>query len=105
MKMITAIVNKEDSSAVCHALTKNGFSVTKLPTQGGFLMAGNMDAAGFGTDDEKVDQCLELIASCAKQRTGSGAQHSQLWHWRYNGISAGSDGGRRNHFRHQCRAL
>ena len=64
MKMITAIVNKEDSSAVCHALTKNGFSVTKLPTQGGFLMAGNMTLL-IGTDDEKVDQCLELIASCA----------------------------------------
>ena len=56
MKMITAIVNKEDSSAVCHALTKN------------FLMAGNMTLL-IGTDDEKVDQCLELIASCAKQRT------------------------------------
>ena len=68
MKMITAIVNKEDSSAVCHALTKNGFSVTKLPTQGGFLMAGNITLL-IGTDDEKVDQCLELIASCAKQRT------------------------------------
>ena len=103
MKMITAIVNKEDSSAVCHALTKNGFSVTKLPTQGGFLMAGNMTLL-IGTDDEKVDQCLELIASCAKQRTEV-VPSSQLWHWRYNGISAGSDGGRRNHFRHQCRAL
>ena len=32
------------------------------------LMAGNMTLL-IGTDDEKVDQCLELIASCAKQRT------------------------------------
>ena len=64
MKMITAIVNKEDANAVCNALTKGGFSVTKLSTTGGFLMAGNMTLL-IGTDDEK---CIELIASCSKQR-------------------------------------
>ncbi len=67
MKMITAIVNKEDANAVCNALTKGGFSVTKLSTTGGFLMAGNMTLL-IGTDDEKVDKCIELIASCSKQR-------------------------------------
>ena len=51
MKMITAIVNKEDANAVCNALTKGGFSVTKLSTTGGFLMAGNMTLL-IGTDDE-----------------------------------------------------
>ena len=55
MKMITAIVNKEDANAVCNALTKGGFSVTKLSTTGGFLMAGNMTLL-IGT------------ASCSKQR-------------------------------------
>ena len=69
MKMITAIVNKEDANAVCNALTKGGFSVTKLSTTGGFLMAGNMTLL-IGTDDEKVDKCIELIASCSKQRIG-----------------------------------
>ena len=39
MKLITAIVNKEDSNAVCKALTGGGFSVTRLATTGGFLMA------------------------------------------------------------------
>lgn len=67
MKMITAIVNKEDSSAVCNALTKSGFSVTKLSTTGGFLMAGNTTLL-IGTDDEKVDACIEVIASCSRQR-------------------------------------
>ena len=67
MKMITAVVNKEDANAVCNALTKGGFSVTKLSTTGGFLMAGNMTLL-IGTDDEKVDKCIELIASCSKQR-------------------------------------
>lgn len=67
MKLITAIVNKEDSGAVCNALTKSGFSVTRLSTTGGFLMAGNMTLL-IGTDDEKVDGCIEIIASCSKQR-------------------------------------
>ena len=42
MKLVTAIVNKEDSKAVCSALIKGGYSVTRLSTTGGFLMAGNM---------------------------------------------------------------
>ena len=68
MKMITAIVNKEDSRAVCTELIKAGFSVTRLSTTGGFLMAGNMTLL-IGTDDEKVDNCIAVIARCCKQRT------------------------------------
>lgn len=67
MKLITAIVNKEDSGAVCNALTKSGFSVTRLSTTGGFLMAGNMTLL-IGTDDDKVDSCIDTISSCSKQR-------------------------------------
>ncbi len=67
MKLITAIVNKEDAGAVNTALTRGGFSVTRLPTTGGFLMSGNMTLL-IGTEDEKVDRCIELIASCSKQR-------------------------------------
>src|SRR5699024_4204381 len=40
MKLITAIVNKEDSKAVCNELLRNKFYVTRLATTGGFLMAG-----------------------------------------------------------------
>lgn len=68
MKMITAIVNKEDSKHVCNALIKEGFSVTRLSTTGGFLMAGNMTLL-IGTEDEKVDACIDLISQCCKQRT------------------------------------
>ena len=42
MKLITAIVNKEDSRVVCNELVKNKFYVTRLATTGGFLMVGNM---------------------------------------------------------------
>ncbi len=68
MKLITAIVNKEDSNAVNTTLTKAGFSVTKLSTTGGFLMSGNVTLL-IGTEDDRVDACIELIASQSKQRT------------------------------------
>ena len=68
MKLITAIVNKEDSKHVCNELIKAGFSVTRLSTTGGFLMAGNMTLM-IGTEDEKVDSCIDLIEKKKKKRT------------------------------------
>jgi len=41
MKLILAIVSNDDSGAVSSALTRGGFSVTKLATTGGLLMAGH----------------------------------------------------------------
>lgn len=68
MKLITAIVNKEDSKAVCSELVRNKFYVTRLATTGGFLMAGNMTLL-IGTEDERVDTCIECISKCCKQHT------------------------------------
>lgn len=67
MKMITAIVNKEDAGAVSSALTKAGYMVTKLPTTGGFLLAGNSTLM-IGTEDEKVDRVIQIISDHSKQR-------------------------------------
>ena len=60
MKLITAIINKEDSKNVCNELLKSKFYVTRLATTGGFLMAGNMTLL-ICTDD--------IISQCCKQRT------------------------------------
>ena len=68
MKLITAIVNKEDSKNVCNELLKNKFYVTRLATTGGFLMAGNMTLL-ICTDDARVDECIGVISKCCKQRT------------------------------------
>lgn len=68
MKLITAIVNKEDSRAVCHDLLKQKFYVTRLSTTGGFLMAGNVTLL-IGLEDEKVDACIGVIADHCRQRT------------------------------------
>ena len=53
MKLITAIVNKEDSKNVCNELLKSKFYVTRLATTG----------------DARVDDCIGIISKCCKQRT------------------------------------
>ena len=53
MKLIIAIVNSEDASAVLSELTGQGFSVTKLATSGGFLRAGNVTMM-IGVEEEQV---------------------------------------------------
>ena len=68
MKLITAIVNKEDSKNVCNELLKSKFYVTRLATTGGFLMAGNTTFIS-GVEDEKVDEVIGIISKCCKQRT------------------------------------
>ncbi|MEG0020259.1 MAG: cyclic-di-AMP receptor [Oscillospiraceae bacterium] len=67
MKLIFAIINKEDSSEVSSALTKAKFSVTRLATTGGFLMSGNITLI-IGTQEEKVDTVLSIISEHSKQR-------------------------------------
>ena len=67
MKLITAIVNKEDSRAVCNELLKHKFYVTRLATTGGFLMAGNITML-IGVEDEKVDEVISIISEHSCQR-------------------------------------
>ena len=68
MKLIFAIVSNDDSSKVSKELTKSKFSVTKLATTGGFLMAGNTTFI-IGTDDDKVEDVIEIIGKYSKKRT------------------------------------
>lgn len=68
MKLIIAIVNKDDASTVSGALTKAGFSVTKLATTGGFLMAGNTTFL-VGTDESRVDEVIAIVERHSKKRT------------------------------------
>ena len=68
MKLILAIINFDDANAVTHALTKKGFSSTKLATTGGFLMAGNTTFL-MGTDDSRVDEVISIIEQHSRKRT------------------------------------
>ena len=68
MKLIVAVLRKEDEADTIAELNKKGFFVTELATTGGFLMAGNMTLL-IGTEDERVDACIACISKCCKQRT------------------------------------
>lgn len=67
MKLILAIVNNDDSALVSSGLTREGYSVTKLATTGGFLMSGNTTFL-IGVEDNKVDAVVELISNFSKKR-------------------------------------
>lgn len=68
MKLIYAIVRDEDGNRVVEALNKEGFSVTKLATTGGFLRSGNTTLI-IGIDEEKVDRVIYIIKDrCGERR-------------------------------------
>ena len=66
MKLILAIVHDEDGNKVMTELNKQGFSVTKLATTGGFLKAGNMTLL-VGTSEQNVSTVIDIIKKTRKQ--------------------------------------
>lgn len=68
MKMIFAIVNNDDAQAVMGAITKSGYSVTKLSTTGGFSKEGNTTFL-IGVDDDKVDAVIKIVETQSSKRT------------------------------------
>lgn len=68
MKLVMAIVSSDDSGDLISSLTKNGFSVTRLATTGGFLRSGNTTVI-VGVDEEKVEEVFTTIRStCSKRK-------------------------------------
>ena len=82
MKLIIAIVNRDDSTDLIHKLNKAGFMSTRLSTTGGFLRAGNITLL-IGTEEEKVDKVIEILRECCSQRSEivSGAAGSYSEHF------------------------
>ena len=68
MKLIIAIVNKDDANAVSEALLENGFYSTKLATTGGFLKTGNTTFM-VGVDEDKLEDAVSCIKEHSKRRT------------------------------------
>ena len=68
MKLIMAIVNKDDAGQVADAVTEAGFFATKLATTGGFLKAGNTTFL-IGVEEERVDEVIALVGKHSKRRT------------------------------------
>ena len=67
MKMLLAIINYDDSQSVIAALTKEGFSVTRLATTGGFLKSGNVTVL-IGLDESRLDDAFQIIRDHCRKR-------------------------------------
>ena len=67
MKLLIAIVNKDDANAVNTGLNKSGFSATKIASTGGFLLNGNTTFL-IGVSDEQVDNVIDVIKHFSKER-------------------------------------
>lgn len=67
MKLIYAIVHSDDGRRVMDELNKNGFSVTKLYSTGGFLKSGNMTLI-TGVEENQVDEVISIIEKKSKSR-------------------------------------
>ncbi len=67
MKLIIAIVDREDAGAVTRGLTQAGFSSTRLATTGGFLGSDNATIL-VGVDAERVQAALSVIKSQSHAR-------------------------------------
>lgn len=68
MKLIVAIVHKDDAGTVTQRLSRAGFMSTRLSTTGGFLRAGNVTLL-IGTEEEKVDGVIAILDECCSKRT------------------------------------
>ncbi len=67
MKLIVAIINNDDCPGVLNGLTQKGYSATRLSTSGSFLKSGNSTLL-IGTEDEKVDEVIEIIGEFSRKR-------------------------------------
>ena len=67
MKLILAIVGKDDETDTISELNKNQYFVTKLATTGGFLMSGNVTIM-VGVDEEKVQTVIDIIKEQSHSR-------------------------------------
>jgi uncharacterized protein YaaQ len=67
MKLIMSIVHSDDAGRLVSALTTAGFRATTISTTGGFLRQGNATVF-VGTEDEKVDQVLQLVQESCRTR-------------------------------------
>ena len=74
MKLVIAIVQKEDSNNLQKALVKNNFCATKLATSGGFLSQGNTTFL-VGCEDEQVDDILKVIKQESRAREEIATPH------------------------------
>lgn len=67
MKLVMAIMGKDDATVVMNALTEEGFQVTKMASTGGFLKSGNTTLI-IGAEDNKINKVIDIISKYSSKR-------------------------------------
>jgi len=67
MKLILAVIQKEDEDALTDALEQNSVGATRIGSSGGFLRASNVTLM-IAVEDERVSQVLELMREHCRRR-------------------------------------
>ncbi len=71
VKLVVAIVSDPDATKVTDALVSSGYpGPTRINTVGGFLRKGNVTLL-LGTDDDRVEQAIDVIRSAVEERSPS----------------------------------
>ncbi len=68
MKLVVAIVHRDDSGALSNALRANNYSSTLIGTTGGFLREGNATFL-IGVEENRLDDVLGVIKKNCTTRT------------------------------------
>lgn len=84
MKLLVAVVHEQDAARAIEALGQQGFSVTRLNSEGGFLERRN-SLLLLGTDDSLVDEAVRTLQTVCRPR------HEQLGGGRGRGAGEDSD--------------
>jgi uncharacterized protein YaaQ len=68
MKLILAVVQHQDAGEVVDSLTRDGFRVTRISSQGGFLREGNSTLM-LSVEDQQVNPVIKIIREHCSTRT------------------------------------
>jgi hypothetical protein len=68
MKLLIAIIAKDDKDETEHRLTAEGFMLTEMGTTGGFLKRKNVTLL-IGTSEEKTERVKEILKQTAGRRS------------------------------------
>lgn len=67
MKLVMAIMSRDDASVVMDALTEENFQVTRMASTGGFLKSGNTTLI-IGVEDNKTNKVIDIISKYSSRR-------------------------------------
>lgn len=68
MKLVLAIVQPQDAAMLVDALMEQGYRVTRLSSQGGFLREGNVTLM-LSVEDAQVNQVIKVVREHCSTRT------------------------------------